>query len=82
MKQYVGLDISLSVILDRLTRGIAAYSVAPPKPAAAILSEAGRVFLDEARGIIERSRRAGEPSRAADRGGIGRQSVALFGSSI
>src|SRR3546814_12118727 len=51
-------------------------------PRGAILTEAGRVFLEEAREIIERSRRAGERSRAADRGEIGRLTVAFFGSSI
>src|SRR3546814_15086005 len=45
-------------------------------PRGAILTEAGRVFLEEAREIIERSRRAGERSRAADRGAIGRLTVA------
>src|SRR3546814_7594094 len=51
-------------------------------PRGAILTEAGRVFLEEARESIERSRRAGERSRAADRGEIGRLTVAFFGSSI
>ncbi|WP_170112681.1 LysR family transcriptional regulator [Sphingomonas fennica] len=51
-------------------------------PRGAVLTEAGRVFLEEAREIVDRAHRAGERSRAADRGEIGRLTVAFFGSSI
>ena len=48
----------------------------------ATLTQAGRVFLDEAREILARAQRAAERSRAAARGEIGQLSVASFGSPI
>lgn len=51
-------------------------------PRGTVLTEAGRIFLDDARQIMALSRRARERVKAAARGEVGRLTIGFFGSSI
>ncbi|WP_119166129.1 LysR family transcriptional regulator [Algihabitans albus] len=46
------------------------------------MTEAGRLFFEDARRVLAQVERAAERSRAADRGEIGRLDVAFFGSPV